>query len=65
MFGLGRLREAGEYTSLAVPIAFEADRVWELPMLHALAARARAVRGDFAEGERRGVSLTANSLARE
>jgi DNA-binding CsgD family transcriptional regulator len=51
-FGSGRLQEAVDYAELAVTMAFEADRVWELPMLHAFAAWPRAVRGEFSEAER-------------
>jgi DNA-binding CsgD family transcriptional regulator len=50
-FRLGRLDDAVEHGELAVTMAFEADRVWELPMLHAFAALSRAARGDLAEAD--------------
>ena len=51
-FRSGRLQDAVDYGELAVTMAFEADRVWELPMLHAFAALPRAARGEFADAER-------------
>jgi ATP/maltotriose-dependent transcriptional regulator MalT len=51
-FRLGRLQDAVDYAELALTMAFEAGRVWELPWLHALAALPHAVRGEFADAER-------------
>ncbi|HXW82376.1 MAG TPA: AAA family ATPase, partial [Acidimicrobiales bacterium] len=48
----GRLQEAVDHAELAVTMAFEADRVWELPMLHAFASLPRAARAEFADAER-------------
>ncbi len=50
-FRLGRLDDAVQHGEVAVTMAFEADRVWELPMLHAFAALSRAARGDLAEAD--------------
>jgi DNA-binding CsgD family transcriptional regulator len=54
-FRLGLLDEAIEHTELAVSLATEAQRAWELPMLHGLAALPRAARGEFAEAENHAV----------
>ncbi len=51
-FRLGRLAEAVEHGEAAVAVATEARRLWELPMLHGLAALPHAARGDFEEAER-------------
>ena len=50
-FRMGLLDEAVEQTELAVALATEAERSWEFPMLHGLAALARTARGEFAEAE--------------
>ena len=50
-FRMGFLNEAVEHAELAVSLATEAERAWELPMLHGLAAFPRAARGEFAEAE--------------
>ena len=54
-FRMGFLDEAVEQTELAVSLATEAERAWELPMLHGLAALPRAARGEFAEAENHAV----------
>ena len=46
-FRMGFLDEAVEQTELAVSLATEAERAWELPMLHGLAALPRAARGSL------------------
>jgi DNA-binding CsgD family transcriptional regulator len=50
-FRMGLLDEAVEQAELAVSIATEAGRAWELAMLHGLAALPRAALGEFAEAE--------------
>jgi DNA-binding CsgD family transcriptional regulator len=45
----GRLDEAVVHCELAVEQATEAGRVWDLPILHALACYPRAARGDLEE----------------
>ncbi len=50
-FRMGLFDQAIEHTELAVSLATEAERAWELPMLHGLAALPRAARGEFAEAE--------------
>jgi DNA-binding CsgD family transcriptional regulator len=50
-YRLGRLEEAVLYAELAVAGATDAGRVWDLPILHALAAYPRAARGDLPEAE--------------
>jgi DNA-binding CsgD family transcriptional regulator len=47
----GELGEAVVHTELAVVNAAEAGRVWDLPILHALAAYPRAARGEMAEAD--------------
>ena len=51
-FRLGNLVEAVEYGERAVTVASESEHLWELAMLHALAALPRAARGEFEEAER-------------
>ncbi len=50
-FRMGLLDEAVEQGELAVALATEAERAWEFPMLHGLAALPRVARGEFAEAE--------------
>lgn len=50
-FRMGSFDEAVEHTELAVSLATEAERAWELPMWHGLAALPRAARGDLAAAE--------------
>ncbi|HTT90407.1 MAG TPA: AAA family ATPase [Acidimicrobiales bacterium] len=50
-FRMGLLDDAVEQTELAVSLASEAGRAWELPMLHGLAALPQAARGQFAEAD--------------
>jgi DNA-binding CsgD family transcriptional regulator len=50
-FRMGLFDQAIEHTELAVSLATEAERAWELPMLHGLAALPRAARGEFPEAE--------------
>ena len=59
-FRMGLFDQAIEHTELAVSLATEAERAWELPMLHGLAALPRAARGGFRGGRepcRAGCSL--------
>jgi len=46
-YRLGRFDEAAVHAELAVEGATEAGRVWDLPLLHSLAAYPSAARGDF------------------
>jgi len=46
-YRLGRFDEAAVHAELAVEGAAEAGRVWDLPLLHSLAAYPSAARGDF------------------
>jgi DNA-binding CsgD family transcriptional regulator len=50
-YRLGDLGEAVLQTELAVLNASEAGRVWDLPLLHAVAAYPRAARGELAEAQ--------------
>ncbi len=50
-FRMGLLDEAVEQTELAVSLATEAGRAWELPMLHGLAALPRTAQGQFSEAQ--------------
>jgi DNA-binding CsgD family transcriptional regulator len=54
-FRMGLFDDAVEHTELAVSLATEAERAWELPMLHGLAALPYAARGEFAEAENHAV----------
>jgi hypothetical protein len=51
-YRLGRFSEAEVHGELAVQAAHDAGRVWDLPLLHALAAYPSAARGDFDAAER-------------